>query len=349
MNFTIKTTLTITALILSAAIFSSSIASPSANASGDKPKIALYIVNDDLTDGQKRVLTAKFLRPFTESGMFGVIDRSNVFTEQATKERIKQHDGSVNDNEIIRIGYESGARYVLMVDLVSAFGASYNVSARLVDVETAEIFGTQGETDIKNLNQISRAAEIVFYQITGKSDAQKLAVEARRKSARWLSVGVGTGLIPDEVSGMYGGAITGIGGAYISGRYGSTWGETLHTWGIGLTCGAGAGAGAGSGGETRIGVGVNLYPFNDFFLQFSYGTATYSHKTQGGYIDGRYTPSRTVIESGYAFLAGYDFHIQQFTFGPGHIVFSLAGGVTKAEASGWLPAYSAAVGYVFNY
>ena len=133
-----------------------------------KPKIALYIVNDALTDSQKRVLTAKFLKPFTESGMYEIVDRSDIFTEQATKERIKQMDGSVNEKEIFRIGVEAGARYVCMVDLVNAFGTAYNVSARLVDVETAKIFGVQGETDIRNLDDISGAASEVFRQVHGK-------------------------------------------------------------------------------------------------------------------------------------------------------------------------------------
>jgi hypothetical protein len=311
----------------------------------DKPKIALYIVNNELNDAEKRVLTAKFLKPFTESGRFGVIDRSNVFTEQATKERIKQRDGSVNDSEIYRIGYESGARYVLMVDLVKAFGASYNISARLVDVETAEIFGSQGEADIKNLNRISTAAEEVFYQITGSVGSRTSEILSRGKSARWLSAGVGAGLIPDDVSGMYSGAVTGVGGAYISGRYGGIYGESVYTWGIGLTCGTGA----GSGGDMRIGVGVNFYPINDFFLQISYGTAAYSHKTESRYENGRFTPVQTIIESGYSFLAGYDFHIRQFKVGPGHFMLSLAGGAANMEISGWMPAYSVGAGYALGY
>jgi tetratricopeptide (TPR) repeat protein len=143
-------------------------------AQSGKPKIALYIVNDALTDSQKRVLTAKFLKPFTESGAYDVVDRSDMFTEQAAKERIKQMDGDVNEKEIIKIGFEAGARYVCMVDLVNAFGTAYNVSARLVDVETAKIFGVQGETDIQDLDDISGAASEVFKQMHGKSaDAAK--------------------------------------------------------------------------------------------------------------------------------------------------------------------------------
>jgi len=315
----------------------------------ENPKIALYIVSDELSDAQKRVLTAKFLKPFTESGKFGVIDRSNIFTEKVTQERLKQHDGSVNDNEIYKVGYESGAKYILMVDLAKAFGKSYNVSARLVDVETAEIFGSQGETDVKNLNDISDAADEVFRQITGGSgsriQAKKQQILDRRKSARWLAVGAGTGAIPEKTSEAYSGAVTGIAGGYLSGRFGGTYGETPYTWGIGLTLGGGL----GSGGNTRVGAGINVYQFNDLFVQFSYGTAVYAYtdryydETQNRFVSNNFN------ESGFGLMAGYDFHIRQFKIGPGHIMISLAGGMVNAEKEGWLPAYSVGVGYGFNY
>ena len=317
----------------------------------ENPKIALYIVSDELSAAQKRVLTAKFLKPFTESGKFGVIDRSNIFTENVTQERLKQHDGSVNDDEIYKVGYESGAKYILMVDLAKAFGRSYNVSARLVDVETAEIFGAQGEADVKNLNDISDAADEVFRQITGGSGSRMQAKQQqildRRKSARWLAVGTGTGATPDKTSEAYSGAVTGIAGGFISGRFGGTYGETTYTWGIGLTLGGGL----GSGGNTRVGAGVNIYPFNDLFVQFSYGTAAYAY-SERGYFDpsqNRYVSGSNFNESGFGVMAGYDFHISKFAIGPGHIIINLAGGMVNAENKGWLPAYSAGVGYTFNY
>jgi len=140
-------------------------------AQGEKPKIALYIANDKLNADQKSVLTAKLLKPFTASGMYSVVDRSDIFTKKAALERIKQRDGSVNDKEIYKIGNEAGAKYVCMVDLRKAFGP-WNISARLVDVETAEIYLAQGETDIAgelDKADISGAAKGIFEQIHGKS------------------------------------------------------------------------------------------------------------------------------------------------------------------------------------
>ena len=132
----------------------------------EKPKVALYIANDDLKPDEKSVLTSKFLASFTASGMYSVIDRSDVFTQKAVKERIKQTDGSVNEEDIYKIGMEAGAKYVCMVDLVKAFGR-YNISARMVDVETAEIYLAQGEADINELDgaELSQAAKTIFRKI----------------------------------------------------------------------------------------------------------------------------------------------------------------------------------------
>jgi len=137
----------------------------------EKPTIALYIANDKLNTEEKNFLTSKFLRPFTASGLYSVVDRSNIFTQKAAVERIKQRDGSVNENEIYKIGYEAGAKYVCIVELNGVFGR-WNIAARMVDVVTAKIYLSQGETDIKgNLEDadFSGAAKTIFNQIHGNS------------------------------------------------------------------------------------------------------------------------------------------------------------------------------------
>jgi uncharacterized protein (TIGR02145 family) len=144
-----------------------------AQAQAEKPKIALYIANDALTPDEKSFLTSKLLTPFTASGKYSVIDRSDIFTQKAATERIKQLDGSVNEKEIYKIGYEAGAKYICMVDLRKAFGR-WNIAARIVDVVTAEIYLSNGETDITgdlDKADFSVAAKAIFDQIHGKGSA----------------------------------------------------------------------------------------------------------------------------------------------------------------------------------
>jgi len=136
-----------------------------------KPKIALYISGNKLTPDDKNILTRKFLSPFTASGMYSVIDRSDVFSQKVDQERKKQRDGSVSDSMIYVIGHEAGAKYVCIVELDYGLGR-WNIGARMVDVVTAEIYLNSGETDIEgklDKADFSAAAKTIFNQIHGKS------------------------------------------------------------------------------------------------------------------------------------------------------------------------------------
>jgi len=139
-------------------------------AQGEKPKIALYISGDNLKPADKNILTRKFLSPFTASGMYSVIDRSDVFSQKIDQERKKQRDGSVSDSMIYVIGHEAGAKYVCMVELDYGLGR-WNVGARMVDVVTAEIYLNSGDADIKGKLEdadFDGAAKTVFDKIHGK-------------------------------------------------------------------------------------------------------------------------------------------------------------------------------------
>lgn len=133
--------------------------------SQDKPKIAVYVASGDLKDAEKKMLSTKILAPFVQSGQYRVIERSEAFLNNITRERQKQRDGSIDDSQISRIGKEAGAQFVCVADLVDAFGI-YSVSARLINVESAEIVAL-GETEIKDLSEISNAANEIFRQISG--------------------------------------------------------------------------------------------------------------------------------------------------------------------------------------
>jgi len=141
-----------------------------ATAQGEKPKIALYISGDNLKPADKNILTRKFLSPFTASGMYSVIDRSDVFSQKVDQERKKQRDGSVSDSMIYVIGHEAGAKYVCMVELDYGLGR-WNIGARMVDVVTAEIYLNSGDADIKGKLEdadFDGAAKTVFDKIHGK-------------------------------------------------------------------------------------------------------------------------------------------------------------------------------------
>jgi hypothetical protein len=167
-----------------AAIIAAGAVAPAA-AQAEKPKIALYISGGSLKPADKNILTRKFLSPFTASGLYSVIDRSDVFSQKVDQERKKQRDGSVSDSMIYVIGHEAGAKYVCIVELDYGLGR-WNIGARMVDVVTAEIYLNSGETDIKGKLEdadFSGAAREIFNQIhkrSGGSVAQSATIYATR-------------------------------------------------------------------------------------------------------------------------------------------------------------------------
>ena len=168
------------------------------------------------------------------------------------------------------------------------------------------------------------------------------AMEEAGRAASWFSLGAGMGLVPDKTAEYYSNAVTGLGGVYVSGRLGGTsalW--PPYTWGIGVT----GGIGVGSRGALHVGGGVNVYPWNDVFVQFSYGTALYSYETKSyyDYETDRNVAAKTYHENGYGLMLGYD----GWRFGP--LMLCLSGGVITTESSGgWRPAYSASVGWLWR-
>jgi uncharacterized protein (TIGR02145 family) len=176
----------------------------------EKPKIALYIANDALTPDEKSFLTSKLLKPFTLSGLYSVIDRSDIFTQKAATERIKQRDGSVNEKEIYKIGKEAGAKYICMVDLRKAFGR-WNIAARIVDVVTAEIYLFQGETDITgelDNADFSGAAKTIFEQIHAKNTGGGSAVSVARNQ-REQTPATAPALVSAQTTQQSGGGVSG--------------------------------------------------------------------------------------------------------------------------------------------
>ena len=104
-------------------------------------KVAVYIVKNDASKNIGRVLGDKLVTGFTYSDKYNAIERTNSFLAQLNKEQKYQRSGAVDDSDISRLGKQFGVQYVCVVDVSDVFGEKY-ISARLIDVETAEIVNT---------------------------------------------------------------------------------------------------------------------------------------------------------------------------------------------------------------
>ncbi|MDR2577551.1 MAG: CsgG/HfaB family protein [Chitinispirillales bacterium] len=103
----------------------------------DLPRIAVYVTGD-VHDNEKTALGTVMLSSLINSGRYRGIERSNAFLAEIEREQVRQRSGAIDDNQISELGRQFGVKFVCIAAITPAFG-SYQISARIVDVETAEV------------------------------------------------------------------------------------------------------------------------------------------------------------------------------------------------------------------
>jgi curli biogenesis system outer membrane secretion channel CsgG len=110
------------------------------------PKVAAYITAGNSAN-EDRHLSTIMLTMLNQQGLFRTIERGDAFLAQVAREHTKQQDGSVDNNQVRRIGRQFGVQYICVGDITAAFGM-VQISSRIVDVETAEIIA-MGDAEIE--------------------------------------------------------------------------------------------------------------------------------------------------------------------------------------------------------
>jgi hypothetical protein len=169
----------------------------------DLPRIAVYVTGE-VHDNEKRALGTRMLASLINSGRYMGIERSNTFLAEIEREQEKQRSGAVDDDQISKLGRQFGVKYVCIADIIPAFG-SYQVSARIVDVETAVVvFIGEAFSPLKSaydLTQVSdEVARVMFggqikpkeIQITHTPESAKKITSDKppRKPAFWAGIGL---------------------------------------------------------------------------------------------------------------------------------------------------------------
>ena len=143
-------------------------------------RVAVYVPRTDASKGIGRVLGDKMVAAFVSSGRYAAVERTNSFLLQLRNEQDYQQNGAVDDKEISRIGKQFGVQYVCVADISDVMGEKY-VSARMIDVETAEVVNTHdvgGKID--DMNSCLRIATDISEALS-KGTLKEQAEEARQK------------------------------------------------------------------------------------------------------------------------------------------------------------------------
>jgi hypothetical protein len=146
-----------------------------------KEKIAVYVTGSG-NDNEKKALGTKILIELVNSGRYRAVERSDDFVRELDREQSKQMSGAVDDNQITTIGKQFGVQVICVADLTRAFGSN-QISARLIDVESAEIMAIAEVTNsLESINDLTMASKKVVRGILGPNKKTSLR-GTKQKSA----------------------------------------------------------------------------------------------------------------------------------------------------------------------
>lgn len=145
------------------------------SAVAQQKKVAVYVTGQQT--GINKVLGDQLVAAFAKSGKYIAIERTASFLAELGKEQNYQRTGAVDDNELSRLGKQFGVQLVCVADVSDVFGEKY-VSARLIDVESAEVVNTSNATSkLESMPELLKVTEGLAKELTAKT-VQERAAEA---------------------------------------------------------------------------------------------------------------------------------------------------------------------------
>ena len=172
--------------------------------SQELPRIAVYVIGDDVQNNTKSALGTRLLASLVNSGRYNGIERSGSFLAAIEEEQIKQRSGAVDDSQISELGRQFGVRFVCIANITPVLGA-FQVSARIVNVETAEIaFIGEAGSALKTITDLEQVSDQVVRKMFGGQAESKPAAaiaayaqhpaetgdEKSIKPSFWLGIGL---------------------------------------------------------------------------------------------------------------------------------------------------------------
>ena len=136
----------------------------------DLPRIAVYVTGN-VGDDEKTALGTRMLASLVNSGRYKGIERSNAFLAEIEKEQVKQRSGAIDDGQISELGRQFGVKFICIANITPAYGA-FQVSARIVNVETAEVdFIGDASSPLKTMDDLTAVSVEVVRKMFGEDAA----------------------------------------------------------------------------------------------------------------------------------------------------------------------------------
>jgi hypothetical protein len=130
-------------------------------------KVAVYVTGGS-DAGINKVLGDQLAAAIVNSGKYTAIERTSSFLAQLANEQTYQRTGAVDDNQISELGKQFGVELVCVAEVNEVFEKKY-VSARFIDVESAEVISTaNANSAMKDMEDLLQVAESITKELIGK-------------------------------------------------------------------------------------------------------------------------------------------------------------------------------------
>jgi len=130
-------------------------------------KVAVYVTGGS-DAGINKVLGDQLVAAIVNSGKYTAIERTSSFLAQLANEQTYQRTGAVDDNQISELGKQFGVELVCVAEVNEVFEKKY-VSARFIDVESAEVISTaNANSAMKDMEDLLQVAESITKELIGK-------------------------------------------------------------------------------------------------------------------------------------------------------------------------------------
>lgn len=142
-------------------------------------KIAVYAQRENTSgfdQGTKDFVVAEFVKALN-GGQYTAVNREREFAEIISREIEYQQSGFVSDEQIAKLGKQSGVSLVCVITFRKVLGQQ-NIEARIIDVETAEIINSENRT-VNNATITTLQNDIVAIAKTLLGDKGVGKVEVR--------------------------------------------------------------------------------------------------------------------------------------------------------------------------
>lgn len=143
-------------------------------AMAQKKKMAIYVApGDEKIKSAEGFVSSELTSAFVRSGNYQVVERANDFLKKISEEQGYQHSGNVDDEQMTALGKQFGVEY-LCVAKISSFGNLYQISARMLDIETATVQASAEEyfSSSKPEDLLTATRKVAQYLINPNTENQ---------------------------------------------------------------------------------------------------------------------------------------------------------------------------------